>query len=170
MKTRAQLDLTPALARLGRSRPAAQEAANPANLANGPALGKAPLRIQGEWDAVLLRRGAELACISLLTAGSPTGMGPASRWVVPKSCSRLRAPRLPPLRCMGTWRHQHCLRLTCSVLPLTQTAADVQLVVVGSTGNPLASFKLGKVLLSSAWLNPVGGRLAITQLQAETRA
>lgn len=55
------------------------------------------------------------------------------------------------------------------MLPLTQTAADVQLVVVGSTGNPLASFKLGKVLLSSAWLNPVGGRLAITQLQAETR-
>lgn len=82
----------------------------------------------------------------------------------PTACTPAASPALH-----GAWRHQHCLRLTCSVLPLTQTAADVQLVVVGSTGNPLASFKLGKVLLSSAWLNPVGGRLAITQLQAETR-
>lgn len=44
--------------------------------------------------------------------------------------------------------------------------ADIQLVVVGSRGNQLPSYKLGKVLLSSALFNPVGGRLVIKQLQA----
>lgn len=45
--TREQLDLTPALKLLGRTKPAVQEAADPANLAKGPALVKAPLRLQG---------------------------------------------------------------------------------------------------------------------------
>ena len=54
--------------------------------------------------------------------------------------------------------------LTCPSLP----PADIQLVVVGSGGNALASYKLGKVLLSTAWLNPVGGRLTINQLQEGT--
>ena len=53
MQTRVQLDLTPALAKLGRAKPAAQEAADPSNLAKGPALSKAPLRIQGGPGAVL---------------------------------------------------------------------------------------------------------------------
>ncbi|PRW59760.1 tyrosinase superfamily [Chlorella sorokiniana] len=88
-RTRVQLDLTPALHKLGRTKLATQEAADPTNLAKGPALSKAPLRIQ-----------------------------------------------------------------------------DIQLVVVGSAGNQLASYKLGRVLLASAWLNPVGGELVITQLQA----
>lgn len=45
--TRVQLDLTPALKRLGKLRPAVQEAVDPANLAKGPALAKSPLRLQG---------------------------------------------------------------------------------------------------------------------------
>lgn len=46
------------------------------------------------------------------------------------------------------------------------SSADIQLVVVGSRSNQLPSYKLGKVLLSSALFNPVGGRLVIKQLQA----
>lgn len=88
-RSRLQLDLTPALAKLGRTKPATREAVDPANPAKGPALSKAPLRV-----------------------------------------------------------------------------TDIQLVVVGSRGNQLPSYKLGKVLLSSALFNPVGGRLVIKQLQA----
>lgn len=49
-------------------------------------------------------------------------------------------------------------------------AADVQLVVVGSAGNQLPSFKLGERLLISAWLNPVGGELVVTQVQSVPEA
>ena len=47
--------------------------------------------------------------------------------------------------------------------------ADIRLVVVGSTGNQLASYKLGQVLLSFSWLNPVGGRLFTNELEATVR-
>lgn len=50
--TRVQLDVTAALAALGRTSPAAQEALNPADLPQGPAPGKAPLRLQGECKMV----------------------------------------------------------------------------------------------------------------------
>ena len=130
--TRVQLDLTPALAGLGLSKPAAQEAADPSNLAKGPALSKAPLRIQGGPGAVL--RGVADHLSGLL---------------------QLQASRLGTLsRCAAA-----------ATLPSLPPPADIQLVVVGSADNQLASYKLGKVLLSAAWLNPRGGMLAITQLQ-----
>jgi len=48
-------------------------------------------------------------------------------------------------------------------------AADIQLVVVGSAGNHLALYKLGQVLLSFSWLNPVGGKLFTNELEATVR-
>ena len=77
-QTRVQLDLTPTLAKLGRAKPATQEAADPANLAKGPALSKAPLRIQGGCGAVLRRcAGRRHLCTRAIM--SPAGLGSLGR-------------------------------------------------------------------------------------------
>ena len=55
-------------------------------------------------------------------------------------------------------------------LPLVLAAADVQLVVVNSGGTPLADFELGPRQLSYAWLNPVGGDLAVDTVERVERA
>ena len=78
MMTRVQLDLTPTLVNLGLAKPAAQEAADPAKLAKGPALSKAPLRIQGGW----VRCGAAREC-----------------WAPPLVHSRFN----PPLQAWAVW-------------------------------------------------------------------
>ena len=144
--TRVQLELSKTLLRLGRTRPAAQEAADPANLAKGPALAKAPLRLQGALVGCALRK--------LGAAGRGRVIG--GDWRARRAAGHRRPAAPAPLIHPPPSGPSLCGR----------QCADIQLVVVNSEGKPLASYDLGERLLSAAWLNPVGGELVVTQVQS----